>query len=153
MFYGHDHGGYKAYIREKTSQRVTRYDIYGNVISTCDSTHVDGVTRNQEQTNQKPTNSLKNLGNGKYLGRDGQPSFWGDDSDLNLMDTPQSLNIVTRSEEDALYGIHITRNGKTKMFPAVPEGTCLSRITHHQRTTRKTDTGSMWTILKEIQPQ
>ena len=34
---------YGAYIREKTSQRVTRYDVNGNVISTTDDTHVDGA--------------------------------------------------------------------------------------------------------------
>lgn len=43
VLYGHDHGGDRAYIREKTSQRVTRYDTDGNVISSFDSRHVDGT--------------------------------------------------------------------------------------------------------------
>lgn len=49
MLYGHDHGKDGAYIREKTSQRITRYDINGNVISTTDETHVDGpIIPNEE---------------------------------------------------------------------------------------------------------
>lgn len=49
MLYGHDHGKDGAYTREKTSQRVTRYDINGNVISTTDATHIDGpVIPNEE---------------------------------------------------------------------------------------------------------
>lgn len=44
FLYGHDHGSDNAYIRTKTSQRVTRYDACGNVISSFDDTHVDGLT-------------------------------------------------------------------------------------------------------------
>lgn len=36
MLYGHDHGQDLAYIRSKTSQRVTRYDTHGHVIATSD---------------------------------------------------------------------------------------------------------------------
>lgn len=36
MLYGHDHGQDLAYIRSKTSQRVTRYDNHGNVMATSD---------------------------------------------------------------------------------------------------------------------
>ena len=36
MLYGHDHGQDLAYIRQKTSQRITRYDTQGNVIATAD---------------------------------------------------------------------------------------------------------------------
>lgn len=41
MLYGHDHGTNSAFIRAKTSQRVTRYDSKGNVISQFDDTHFD----------------------------------------------------------------------------------------------------------------
>ena len=41
MLYGHDHGTNTAFIRSKTSQRVTRYDTEGNVISSFDDTHFD----------------------------------------------------------------------------------------------------------------
>lgn len=36
MLYGHDHGQDLAYIRSKTSQRVTRYDTHGHVMATVD---------------------------------------------------------------------------------------------------------------------
>lgn len=36
MLYGHDHGQDMAFIRSKTSQRVTRYDTQGNVMATAD---------------------------------------------------------------------------------------------------------------------
>lgn len=42
MLYGHDHGENNSYSREKSSQRVTRYDKNGNKISTTDARHVDG---------------------------------------------------------------------------------------------------------------
>ena len=50
MLYGHDHGSDNAYIRSKTSQRVTRYNTMGNVIATTDATHVDEVLEGQGQT-------------------------------------------------------------------------------------------------------
>ncbi|MBR1593915.1 MAG: metallophosphoesterase [Alloprevotella sp.] len=48
MLYGHDHGSDNAYIRSKTSQRVTRYNSFGNVIATTDETHVDEIIEGQE---------------------------------------------------------------------------------------------------------
>jgi hypothetical protein len=70
MLYGHDHGGDKAYTRTKTSQRVTRYDMNGNVIATTDDTHVDGVTQDAENETEKKEVAfyLKNRGNSQYLG-------------------------------------------------------------------------------------
>ena len=113
MLYGHDHGGDKAYTREKSSQRITRYDTYGNVISAFDSTHVDGVVRNEDETKEKTMYSLHNLGNGRYIGRDGQKYFFGDDCDLNLLNTPQPLDISMIDKKDGLYRISITHNGNT----------------------------------------
>ena len=121
MLYGHDHGGDKAYTSKRTSQRITRYDTDGNVISAFDSTHVDGVERaevnpeQEEQEDEKPYYYfLKNVGNGKYLGRDGKTYFMGDDCDLNLLKSPQPVNLVARNEQKALYGLLITHNGNTK---------------------------------------
>ncbi len=71
MLYGHDHGGDKAYIRSKTSQRVTRYDKNGNVIATTDETHIDGIVPGMpdEPEEEMPTAFyLKNRGNNLYLG-------------------------------------------------------------------------------------
>lgn len=44
MLYGHDHGQDLAYIRSKTSQRVTRYDTHGHVMATADG--VDTFDKN-----------------------------------------------------------------------------------------------------------
>ena len=70
MLYGHDHGGDKAYTRRKTSQRVTHYDMNGNVIATTDDTHVDGATEDPEndEENAAPAFYLKNRANSLYLG-------------------------------------------------------------------------------------
>lgn len=70
MLYGHDHGGDKAYTRRKTSQRVTRYDMDGNVIATTDDTHVDGATQDPENDEEEtaPAFYLKNRANSLYLG-------------------------------------------------------------------------------------
>lgn len=50
MLYGHDHGTNSAFIREKTSQRVTRYDVDGNKISSFDDSHVDGTEYGKQDT-------------------------------------------------------------------------------------------------------
>ena len=70
MLYGHDHGGDKAYIRKKTSQRVTRYDKNGKVIATTDETHVDGFVpgMDDEEENAPTAFYLKNRSNQLYLG-------------------------------------------------------------------------------------
>ena len=54
MLYGHDHGGDKAYIREKTSQRVTRYDVNGKVISSFDENHVNGTVQGYVEPEPEP---------------------------------------------------------------------------------------------------
>lgn len=71
MLYGHDHGGDKAYIRRKTSQRVTRYDMNGKVIATTDETHVDGATQDPENDDEEQDALafyLRNRANTLYLG-------------------------------------------------------------------------------------
>lgn len=117
MLYGHDHGGDNAYIREKTSQRVTRYDTNGNVISSFDADHVDGTTKGQVQpvpVKEDATFSLKNLGNGQYLGRDGKTYPFGDDCDLNLVSSPQPVRIVARKSRNTSFGIFLTKDGNTR---------------------------------------
>ena len=76
MLYGHDHGGDKAYTRRKTSQRVTRYDMDGNVIATTDETHVDGPTQDPENDGNDEQQVVKkdkrwyvrSVASGQYLG-------------------------------------------------------------------------------------
>lgn len=84
MLYGHDHGTNKAFIREKTSQRVTRYDVKGKKISSFDDTHVDAKS-GDEPVEEGVTDGmffLMNKGNGKYLGltEDGAVGFNEEDS-------------------------------------------------------------------------
>ena len=72
MLYGHDHGEDKAYTREKTSQRVTRYNTEGKVIDTYDETHVDGETpegvTGDTSEDKNWVGCLKNQSNNLYLG-------------------------------------------------------------------------------------
>lgn len=77
MLYGHDHGTNAAFIRERTSQRITRYDVDGKPISAFDSTHVDGIVPGEDEPIVGPTSVtsgtfyLKNVGNGLYFGNNG----------------------------------------------------------------------------------
>ncbi|MDE7125603.1 MAG: metallophosphoesterase, partial [Muribaculaceae bacterium] len=78
FLYGHDHGSDNAYIRMKTSQRVTRYNADGNVISSFDDTHVDGLTQGSSSDNGSESSEMSEgslyviqRANNKYLGFDG----------------------------------------------------------------------------------
>ena len=90
MLYGHDHGGDKAYIRRKTSQRVTRYDMDGRLIATTDETHVDGATQdpendaNDEQVIPKRDKEwyVRSEASGQYLGFNPRNLGMVDDNNL-----------------------------------------------------------------------
>lgn len=104
MLYGHDHGKDGAYIREKTSQRVTRYDINGNVISTTDDKHVDGpVIPNDE--GQYPAiykqMYIVSSQDNTYLG-------WGT-YNLSTISTPTTCTI---SRDSGKYTYSINSDGK-----------------------------------------
>lgn len=73
FLYGHDHGTDSAYIREKTSQRVTRYDVDGNVISSFDDTHIDGLEPVAEVPDAYTSGRFRvvSVGDGKNIGFDG----------------------------------------------------------------------------------
>ena len=66
MLYGHDHGTNTAFIRSKTSQRVTRYDTKGNVISSFDDTHMDAYEL-EEGTTQSTSYLIQSVPTGQYL--------------------------------------------------------------------------------------
>lgn len=103
MLYGHDHGGDKAYTRRKTSQRVTRYDMDGNVIATTDGTHVDGPTQDpendgkdeQEQAKKDKPWYVRSVASGQYLGFNPRNLGMTDDNTL-----------VTVEELDASKGAY-----------------------------------------------
>ena len=99
MLYGHDHGKDGAYTREKTSQRITRYDIKGNVISTTDARHVDGpVIPNEE--GPYPAIYKKMLicstHDNTYLG-------WGEHN-LSTVSTP-AVSTISRNSGQYTYSI------------------------------------------------
>lgn len=121
VFYGHDHGGDKAYTTEKTSQRLTRYDANGNKMSGygLDATHVDGLVRGEEETatDDEPTTptqpaatftsgtiNLKNLDNNLYLGCTG-------DKNIDLVSSPQDIEVGLRDAGNSLFYVHMLYNG------------------------------------------
>lgn len=108
MLYGHDHGKDGAYTREKTSQRVTRYDINGNVISTTDEQHVDGpVIPNEEGPYPAIYKKMQIVStqDNTYLG-------WGE-YNLSTLGTPSTCTIARNSGQ---YTYSIKPDG------TVPEG-------------------------------
>lgn len=113
MLYGHDHKADKAYIKDKTSQRVTRYDTNGNVISSFDADHVDGtvqgVTPGEGGGEGSGSSSiigyyLKNLGNSKYIGVDA--------TDINIFTDPQLIQIQNVGSDNLIRTL-MTYNGTT----------------------------------------
>ncbi len=76
MLYGHDHGKNSSMIKERTSQRVTRYDKEGKVISSFDDTHIDADRKPgptpEPQGVTEGAFYLHNYGNGLYFGNDGK---------------------------------------------------------------------------------
>lgn len=99
MLYGHDHGKDGAYIREKTSQRVTRYDINGNVITTTDAQHVDGpVIPNEEGPYPAIYKQMQicSTHDNTYLG-------WGE-YNLSTLSTP-TVSIISRNSGQQTYSI------------------------------------------------
>ena len=106
MLYGHDHGQDFAYIRSKTSQRVTRYDSNGHVMATTDG--VDSFDK--DLTSGEPmkaavykgqsvlfhpysANQAKTLGvKGTYLAASAAVQ-----RNLALLDTPNACTIYPES--------------------------------------------------------
>ena len=93
MLYGHDHGSDNAYIRAKTSQRVTRYNTFGDVIATTDATHVDEVMEGQgggepEEVYVPETGSVK-----------GYFKSYSGDGYMNYLSTSDNLQCGTAKTE------------------------------------------------------
>lgn len=132
MLYGHDHGGNNAMIQAKTSQRVTRYDADGNKIATNDSLHVDGTMPGDVYVSPSeepftPFLCLRNVGNGKYIGKDDDDH--GDDalngSYLNMMTMPHPVT-VTRS------GLLFPHNGSTYYLQSNSSGNFSAKTSSAQ---------------------
>ena len=113
MLYGHDHGRNTAYTRRKTSQRVTHYDIEGNVIATTDENHHDGATQDPE--NDDNIFYLKNAATGQHLGIDSY-NLTAMASRTALTFTPRNgggfyVEIAVPNSQDSKF-IHIGGSGR-----------------------------------------
>ncbi|MBQ6750010.1 MAG: metallophosphoesterase [Bacteroidaceae bacterium] len=109
MLYGHDHGGDKAYTRRKTSQRVTRYDMNGNVIATTDETHVDGATQdpeNDQEEEVQPTESqwyIRSEASGEYLGFNPR--------NLGMVTETNVVKVEVMDESKAAFALCVSGSG------------------------------------------
>lgn len=115
MLYGHDHGKDTAFSRTHTSQRVTHYDINGNVIATTDSTHVDGPVYNDEGEpveNFSANVTLYNDAIKKYLSvDDNNITVSADEMTFPMFGTDGdfTMNMIYN---DATRALHIGSNGR-----------------------------------------
>lgn len=120
FLYGHDHGSDNAYIRAKTSQRVTRYNADGNVISSFDETHVDGLTQGSSGNETESAGISEgrlyviNRANNKYLGYDGNNAATIEDKNLSVI-TPQSSS-------DASFFFEIGLNASGQKYLHIGSG-------------------------------
>ena len=124
MLYGHDHGGDNAITQTMTSQRLTRYDVNGNVTYTTDITHVNGTEPDTGYVSPfQPFFCMKNVGSGMYLGKNDNDKG-SDNNNLNMMTAPAEVTVTDN-------GISFPHNGKIyclscndrSNFSAKPNGT------------------------------
>lgn len=115
MIYGHDHGTDSAFIRKRTSQRVTRYDVGGMVISSFDDTHVDDPVLPPD-TPEEPTSvtmSIKSVATGKYL-------TYGSSTNLAVQDDAMNATIDKVANSDNHFSVKLGGNyvycGSTATF-------------------------------------
>lgn len=101
MLYGHDHGTDSAYIRERTSQRITRYDSKGNVISAFDETHYDDDEGTAELTATGTASvALKSLASSQYL-------TYSSSTNLTTAATPTYINVAPSTSYTGRYSLEV----------------------------------------------
>ena len=110
MLYGHDHGGDKAYTKEKTSQRVTRYDKSGNKLNgPTDATHVNGlyITDAEEEEESSPSDAsyfyIQSVENSMYMAQ-------GTSGDVNRLVLESSPSLVFTAKK------HSTTSGALAVY-------------------------------------
>lgn len=111
MLYGHDHGTNTAFIRSKTSQRVTRYDTQGNVISSFDDTHMDAYKLDDEEGGATATEYyIQSLPTGQYLCYDSANNIETGTTKKSCTVTPSggTFTINTAASRD----LHIGSSGR-----------------------------------------
>lgn len=105
MLYGHDHGKDDAYIREKTSQRVTLYDIDGKKIATTDANHVDGTTKGEEAPAGGETSEELLLSNICLKSLSGNFFGIGSDNNVSMQNAPYSFDFNVISGVENAYNL------------------------------------------------
>lgn len=112
MLYGHDHGKDTSYSREKSSQRITLYDVNGQVIPTTDETHVDADPLGVNPVVTAPLQChLLNVQTGKYLSWDSN-NLCASTSATKVSFIPGSSTFQLHFDEDGNgESLHIGSNG------------------------------------------
>ena len=109
MLYGHDHGTDKAYIRSKTSQRVTVYDNFGNVIPNEDAEEEEEPVGMQFY--------VKNAATGEYLSYDAASNMTMSATEVVGTVKPSSLSEGTFSiEYSSSAGVRFLHCGSSGRF-------------------------------------
>lgn len=109
FLYGHDHGSDNAYIRSKTSQRVTRYNTDGNIISSFDETHVDGLVQGAVTEPDNVTEGsfyVINRADNRYLGFDGNNSATIEEKNLS------KITVYNSSDASFTFEIGVNQSGQ-----------------------------------------
>ncbi len=106
MLYGHDHGKDTAYIREKTEQRVTVYDSYGN--KWIDPNAVVPITEYY----------VKNAASGMYLNYDPASNLTttADKAVAEVLPSSLVANTYSISYPDGEGGLRYTQSGSNGRF-------------------------------------
>lgn len=106
MLYGHDHGKDTAYIREKTEQRVTVYDSYGN--KWVDPNAVEPITEYY----------VKNAASGMYLNYDPASNLTttADKAVAEVLPSSLVANTYSISYPDGEGGLRYTQSGSNGRF-------------------------------------
>ncbi len=118
MLYGHDHKKDNAYIHERTSQRVTRYNASGKVISTTGEGYFDDEDNSDEPKPQPATSFyLYNEASGKYLNMASAGALQvGSDGQIWNFESANGLNISLSTSYNA--GKYYLAHNGTSFVPS-----------------------------------
>lgn len=100
MLYGHDHGTDSAYIRTNTSQRITRYDTSGNVISSFDEDHYDDESSDEMTATGTASVALRSYEVEKYL-------TYSTTTNLTTSTTPTYINVAPSASFTGSYSLDV----------------------------------------------
>lgn len=120
FLYGHDHGSDNAYIRTKTSQRVTRYNSQANIISAFDEDHIDGLEKGEVVGPVEPAKIttgqfyVTSKATGKYLGFDG--------NNAGTIETKNLSTVSAYNDENTSFKFEIGLNASGQKYLHIGSG-------------------------------